>query len=368
MLKRMILFVSILLLLALSGCQEPGSEELEPSPEVEQVISEEGEALPNELDLIPGAYFGTFYGQAASSLRLYEQIGKMPAISAVYLGWSGGFPGGLATANARVGRITFVTWEYTARPGDSYAERTLDAITDGVYDEYLSGWAEMAAAFGEPIFLRWGHEMNGDWYLWGGENNGAGQLDGYGDPTQADGPERFVAAYRYIHDLFTAEGAENVLWVWCPTAPFSTMDYSYGSDGWNAAENYYPGDEYVDWLCFDGYNWGTSSFGQSFNSRWESFDEIFQESYQRLITVNATKPIIIGEFASTEDGGDKAAWVEDAFQKLESEYPNIKAIIWFHIAKETDWRMDSSPESLEAFQEVFEGDIYWLEAWPDFID
>ena len=99
-----------------------------------------------------------------------------------------------------------------------------------------------------------------------------------------------------------------------------------------------------------------------------SFDEIFKASYQRLLAINPDKPIIIGEFASTEEGGDKAAWVEDAFQKLETDYPKIKAIIWFHIAKETDWRMDSSPESFAAFQGALNNNPYWLSAWPEFID
>jgi len=321
-----------------------------------------------EFENIPGAYFGTFYGQSASSLRLYEKIGKMPAISAQYLGWSDGFAEGFYNANAQIGRISFITWEYNARPGVEYENRTLEAITDGIYDEYLISWAGAAAEFGKPIFLRWGHEMNGDWYLWGGANNGGGTLDGYGDPQKPDGPERYVDAYRYIHDLFLANGADNVLWVWCPTAPFSTMDKAYGDTGWNNAENYYPGDDYVDWLCFDGYNWGTSSFGQQFNSKWESFDDIFKESYLRLQAISKDKPIIIGEFASTEDGGDKAAWVADAFEKLEQDYPQIKAIIWFHIAKETDWRIDSSPESLAAFKAALGDNAYWLSTWPGMIE
>jgi beta-mannanase len=320
-----------------------------------------------ELDAIPGAYFGTFYGQSSSSLALYKKIGKMPAISAQYLGWADGFADGYYKSNAMVGRISFITWEYNARPGPEYKDRTLDAITDGLYDEYLSNWAQNAAAFEKPIFLRWGHEMNGDWYLWGGANNGGGTLDGYGDPKTPDGPERFVDAYRYIHDLFLENGAENVIWVWCPNAPFSALDVSYGSDGWNEAENYYPGDEYVDWMCFDGYNWGTSSFGQQFNSRWTSFDEIFADSYDRLQAISLGKPIIIGEFASTEDGGDKADWIIDAFNRMEQEYPQIKAVIWFHIAKETDWRIDSSPEALAAFQTALSSE-YWLAEWPGISD
>jgi beta-mannanase len=288
------------------------------------------------------------------------------AISALYLSWNKGFNPGMYNANARIGRISFITWEYMqwqAGPMQGYEDLPLQAILDGRHDPYLLDWAEGVRDFDLPIFIRWGHEMNGDWYPWSGIFNGAGTLDGFGDPGKADGPERFVAAYQYIHDLFESAGAENVLWVWCPNAPFSVMESVYSP--WNTASAYYPGDEYVDWLCFDGYNWGTSAFGQSFNSTWASFDEIFAESYRELQALNPDKPIIIGEFASTEDGGDKAAWITDAFESVKSDYPQIRALIWFHIAKETDWRINSSPEAFAAFQRAVSGP-YWLETWLDF--
>jgi beta-mannanase len=113
--------------------------------------------------------------------------------------------------------------------------------------------------------------------------------------------------------------------------PLKRWKFALGE--WNNAAAYYPGDEYVDWLCFDGYNFGASSFGQSFNSKWVSFDEIFKTSYAELQAISPDKPIIIGEFASTEEGGDKAAWITDAFTKIEKDYPQIRAIIWFHIER-----------------------------------
>jgi beta-mannanase len=319
---------------------------------------------PLEFESIPGVYLGTYHGTKATSVDLFEKIGKGVAISAVYLNWSSGFNNGLLTANSSMGRVTLVTWEFF--PGSTqtvhgYEGRVLEAIIDGKYDDYLDGWGKGMRDFGKPILLRFGHEMNGDWYPWSGVFNGAGTLDGYGDPTLADGPERFVAAYRYIHDYFSHNGAANVLWVWCPNAPFSTMENALGH--WNNAAAYYPGDEYVDWMCFDGYNWGTSAFGQNFNATWTSFDEIFASSYAELQAINPEKPIIIGEFSSTEEGGDKAAWISDGFQKIRTKYPQIRAIIWFHISKETNWRIDSSDAAFEAYRNAVSDD-YWLSEWP----
>jgi beta-mannanase len=320
--------------------------------------------VPPAYEAIPGVYLGTFHGTSASSLRLFEEIGKGVAISGVYLNWRSAFNSGLLTSNAFVGRTTLITWEFM--PGasqklEAYEGRVLEGITDGLYDEYIASWAAGMVKFGKPALLRFGHEMNGDWYAWSGIKNGGAVMDGFGDPNLADGPERFVAAYRYIHDSFKQYGADNVLWVWCPNAPFESMESSLGD--WNNAAAYYPGDEYVDWLCFDGYNFGASSFGSSFNSKWVSFDEIFKSSYIELQAINSDKPIIIGEFSSTEEGGDKAAWITDTFNKIENEYPQIRAIIWFHISKETDWRINSTDTALDAFRNAVKSD-YWLAEWP----
>jgi beta-mannanase len=371
-------FTAILILALLVSCSPPP-----PQPNAAPIVSEvpvststvaqPATAVPAEAaptisptssPSTPGVYLGTFHGTSSSSLRLFEQIGKGIAISGVYLNWRSAFNSGLVTANAYVGRTTMITWEFM--PGasqklEAYEGRVLEGITDGLYDEYIASWAAGMVTFGKPVLLRFGHEMNGDWYAWSGFKNGGAIKDGFGDPAVADGPERFVAAFRYLHDAFVEQGADNVLWVWCPNASFEAMQNSLGE--WNNAAAYYPGDAYVDWLCFDGYNFGTTSFGQSFNSKWVSFDEIFKSSYAELQAISPDKPIIIGEFSSTEEGGDKAAWITDAFSKIENDYPQIRAIIWFHIAKETDWRINSSDAALDAYRKAVSDD-YWISEWP----
>ena len=359
--KSSVVIASILVLGLISACQ-PAPALPTPEPATFQPPT----ATPDlpEYESIPGVYLGTFHGTKASSVDLFEKIGKGVAISGVYLNWSKGFNNGLLAGNSYAGRTTLITWEFmpgATKTVSEYEGRVLEAIIDGKYDDYLDSWAKGMNAFGKPVLLRFGHEMNGDWYPWSGILNGGGTLDGYGDPAVADGPERFVDAYRHIHDRFSQNGVDNVLWVWCPNAPFSTMENALGA--WNKAAAYYPGDEYVDWMCFDGYNWGTSAFGQGFNARWTSFDEIFASSYAELQAINAEKPIIIGEFSSTEEGGDKAAWITDTFQKIRNDYPQIRAIIWFHISKETDWRINSSEAVLEAYRNAISED-YWLSEWP----
>jgi hypothetical protein len=300
-------------------------------------------------------YLGIFQGDA----DLEKQIGREFSIHLYYHPWGNAF-GTLFEDVARDGRIVLATWEFRQSLSgvkDPYALKPLQSIVDGKHDDYLQDFARDAKAFNRPLFLRWGHEMNGDWYQWSGIKNNGAQLDTFGDPTKPDGPELFVAAYRHIHDVFEQEGASNVLWVWCPNV---VMSGTLGAE-WNSIANYYPGEDDVDWLCVDGYNWGTSQDW----STWQTFDEVFRATYDQLRAIDPHKPIMIGETASTDVGGDKAAWIQDAFVRLTKDYPQIRAITWFNVNKETDWRIDSSPQSLEALRAAVSG-AGWADHWPDF--
>jgi len=55
------------------------------------------------------------------------------------------------------------------------------------------------------------------------------------------------------------------------------------------------------------------------------------------------------ETASTESGGNKAKWITDMFTSLNNNFGQIQGITWFNINKETDWRIESSLASKQAF-------------------
>jgi hypothetical protein len=336
------LVLTLLLLALLGGCTSTLAPTPAPTP-------------TSEWDAPADRFLGAFSGGA----ELEGQIGRKFSIQLYYHPWGDGF-GTIFEEAARSGRIMLATWEFRQSLSgvkDPYALKPLQSIVDGKHDRYLQDFARDAKAFGRPLFLRWGHEMNGDWYQWSGSKNNGAKLDTFGDPAKPDGPELFVAAYRHIHDVFQQEGASNVLWVWCPNVVMTGTLRA----AWNDIANYYPGEKYVDWLCVDGYNWGTS---QDWSS-WQTFDEVFRPTYDQLHAIDPRKPIMIGETASTETGGDKAAWITDAFSRLTAAYPQIRALTWFNVNKETDWRVDSSPESLEALRAAVSGSG-WANYWPDF--
>jgi len=276
--------------------------------------------------LVPpsGVTFGSFVGDGDVA-GLEALLGRKIAIHHNFFSWGDDYSGPMSQ-DFNAGRVPLVTWE----AWQNSVGTSLDQIVAGTLDSVIHRNAAAVKALRKPFFLRWGHEMNGNWYPWSGSMNGAA----------AGGAAKFIAAYRHIHDVFKADGALNTLWVFCPNVS------SVPGDDWNGWANYYPGDDYVDWMCVDGYNWGTTMTGSS----WQAFQAIFSGIYPGLAAKN--KPIIVAETASTEMGGDKAAWITAILPALKGSFPAIKAFVWFDINKETDWRINSSPASQTAFVSI----------------
>ncbi len=118
----------------------------------------------------------------------------------------------------------------------------------------------------------------------------------------------------------------------------------------------WPGTRYVDVLGIDGFNWGRdSSWG-----RWRSFRQVFQPMYDQLTGLDPRLPVWICEFSSKEprrrDGSstdrrhDKGTWIKQAFRT--TTMPRVRALVWFDIRKERDWRAASSRSSLRALRKA----------------
>ena len=269
-------------------------------------------------------------------------VGKRPLYVMWYTDWSSTYQAYAVKDAYGRGSSPVITWEMKNRRSNiSYAD-----VLAGKWNKYIDTWAGAVKTDSRQIFLRFGHEMNGDWYGWGGAKNGASLA----------AAQQFVATWKFIRDRFTRAGATNVTWVWCPNAE------SVPNAEWNAVENYYPGDAYVDWTCADGYNWGASQTmaKNGWDSHWQTFDDVFGSAYQRITTLAPSKPFLVGEFASSETGGNKAAWITDAATRMKTSYPQLRAFIWFNMNKETDWRVESSTASLNAFKSGFAGDAYFV--------
>jgi len=94
--------------------------------------------------------------------------------------------------------VTWEPWEYTK--GVNQSQYALKTIVSGKHDRYIRQWAQDAKKWGKPFYLRFGHEMNGNWNSWSPGVNG-------------NKVREYAPAWKRVHRMFREEGATNVRWV-----------------------------------------------------------------------------------------------------------------------------------------------------------
>ena len=200
--------------------------------------------------------------------------GQAPAVELWFVDFTAPPPIGALEAVRTRGAEPIVTWEPWRALDDGEYDRSaypMDEIAAGVHDDYLYRWADELRTWGGTVYLRFAHEPNGDWYPW--------------SPAGGTGPETYVAAWQHIHDLFTLKQAHNVKWIWTVNVPH---------EGSSPIGPLYPGDDYVDVVGVDGYNWGTSQPW----SRWQSPEEVFGPTLEEVADLAPGRPVAITEVAS----------------------------------------------------------------------
>lgn len=294
-----------------------------------------------------GAWLGDWPSDEKDLIDDFEgMVGKPLDIVDVYLDWFTPYENVSHTQRliAREGSIAMLTWEAQTLTTVDIIEGTKRLpLRDGRFpplddylDEFSSGACRVARETQTPVFIRVLHEMNGNWFAWGITYEGS-------DGKRPNTDESYRMAWIKIHEAFRSKCASQVRFVW------ATNHFSVGEGA--AFLGAYPGDDYVDFVGIDGYNWGDNA-----DWGWQSFETLFRPAYCALTRATA-KPILVAEIASSERGGDKAAWLRDFVQRL-GQYDRIRGFVYLHdnkyeieIRGEMDWPVDSSPASLEAFRE-----------------
>jgi hypothetical protein len=240
-----------------------------------------------------------------------------------------GFPARLFNEVRARGTIPVLSWGSGSLQIQSPNQPAfrLTEIIRGRYDRFLRSWALAAKRWGHPFFMRFDWEMNGGFEPWGQGVNGNRTGD-------------FAPMWRHVHDIFRRAGANNVTWVWCPNV--------VAPEDPPLDRRLYPGRAYVDWSGVDGYNWGTHPVR---GNTWRTFADVFTSTYHRLLALAPGKPIMLGETASTEIGGSKAAWITDALgTQLPQAFNRVKALVWFNKnADGMDWVLETSADAEKAF-------------------
>lgn len=222
----------------------------------------------------------------------------------------------------------------TARAVDA-SNPYLDTLSD-----FLSRYTDV------PVILRIGAEVN----IWG----------------NAATPDEFKNAFRVIADRMRRLPNVATSWSVAHTSTWKSDAFPY------TADDFYPGDEYVDWVgvnCypnkyFDGKTWeGESKFNEVCFKTGYSADPVLMVK-DIIDTYGGRKPIMISECGSAyqtlgginETHGDWAAeHVKEMYTYLPMVYPQVKLIAYFNknIAHEKNhYDLTGSAELQNAYNEV----------------
>ena len=244
-----------------------------------------------------GCYIGAYIRLdpvVRGDIEAFERlVGKKHATYFRYVGYGQPFPFKWVKRLRDRGYAPHIAWE----PNDG-----LDVVRD---DDYLRGWAEAARHAAVPIFLRYASEMNGTWQAWSG------------DPELYK--EKWRLVYRVIHEV-----APNVVMIWCPFAmPRATI------------QQYYPGDEYVDWVGVNIYSVMRHD-GDATKIGGEDPRDLLRYVYELYA---AKKPIAVCEYGATHfckaTGQRCSNFAVDAMTKmyrsLAQEFPRVRMINWFSV-------------------------------------
>ena len=193
---------------------------------------------------------------------------------------------------------------------------SLASVAAGGSDPYLRSFARAVVAFGHPVILCFGHEMNGTWYSWG---------DGHTPPAT------FVAAWRHIVDVFRGEGAANVTWLW-------TVSSIAGAS--SSLSQWWPGKAWVDWTGIAGYYFRAT----------DTFGSVFGSTIADVRTFSST-PLLIAETA-VGTTPNRESQIAGLFAGVRAE--RLAAVVWFDKAQHVglyhqDWRLENDRSALAAF-------------------
>ena len=258
-----------------------------------------------ELDHPDGKFFGIEANGSPDSLSPAQEVsalvGRNPNLLGQYVEWGSAFDKAAAARATSYGALYYMAWEPFGT--------TVASIADGKSDSYITSVAKSVRAFGGPVALSFGHEMNGNWYPWG---------------TSETTPADFVAAWRHIHDLFAAAGANNVVWIWNPNIinPMPSVELA----------PFWPGSAYVNWVGITGYFATTGP---------DTFAGVYGPTIAEIKQFTS-KPILIAETA-VETGPDEVTAIANLIDGVKAN-AGVIGFVWFDYDKDgVDWTLGGRP-------------------------
>lgn len=208
-------------------------------------------------------------------------------------------------------------------------------VTRGVYDDYFKSAAVACREFGAPMWISFCHEMNGNWYPYSQD---------YGPTSPRAGD--YIAAWRHVVQVFRAQGATNVAWMWAPNVP---------DVGNVSARYYYPGDAWVDWIGASFYSGNPLANLNDFYGQWAIHKPIFLSEWATGVEKNRYFIGFPGE----------ARWVSDVFGALQTRFPRVKGVSWFQWDKaDGNYLLQRVPEQQRVYEQAIAAPR-WINSIPN---
>lgn len=268
--------------------------------------------VPAGRGLPVGVYQTSFPGTSAGIGAFTAATGVRPRLTVYYSGWNEPFRAGFAAATRASGAVPVVQLQPDGIK--------LATITSGRWDRYLRAYADAVKAYGHPVILSFGHEMNGTWYSWGSGH---------------ETPAAFVAAWRHVVTVFRRAGAANVTWLWAVTA----VSGSSLSGPWIG--QWWPGAQWAGLVGVDGYYYRAS----------DTFTSVFGPTLSEIQTFT-NAPTIISE-AGIGPNSSRDSQISGLFAGAGASH--IGALIWFDVDQHDgvyhqDWQLEGDPSAVSAFK------------------
>lgn len=215
-------------------------------------------------------------------------------------------------AQSQRGGIVTLSWHpWNPSTGENAWDPSGHAVTailpDGALTVKFAGWLAKVAGFinslrtgdGQkvPVIFRPWHEMSGAWFWWG---------------SKSCTPEEYRQLYRYTRQTLEKAGCDNIIWAYSPNL----------SDGAQTEANFmkfYPGDDYVDLLGTDVYQFSADNSVYQANLRKElDVLKVVGEKHHKLIALTETG------YQNVPD----PTWFTQCLLPVIKDYPICYVLLW----------------------------------------
>jgi beta-mannanase len=257
------------------------------------------------------------------------KVGRKLAATRDFLSWDSPFPTSYENGLKADGTTVLLSVATSRIAGGQikWASIAAATITSQVYLD-MKSWADRIRDFGAPIYVTLQHEPE------------ASTKTSLG--TSAD----YIAAWRKWVSVLRAEGATNAKTMWITTA----FAHKLGTADRRQAAKWYPGDDVVDAMAVDAYNWYTCR--ATVKNPWNSLQQLLS-GFMTFAAKHPNPEMWLAEYASVEDpaqAGRKAQWLRDARASLQTApYARFRGVLYFDLNKACDWRIETVPGTLTEF-------------------